>query len=163
MYICYHISRDWSHFFTIFRENRPERVAIPKKFYIGLRPGFIIVKQVVVDWVTGMVWDPNQEGCIDKFGGKILLSANQKKKHYFNSKKDLRICCMVFKLFKYVMHMYLYKSMQMVWYWTIIPFMLLIKIMIHENVLFLPWTNRCLFSLLLYQRRKMRFNAFKQK
>lgn len=26
-----------------------------------------------------MVWDPNQEGCIDKFGGKILLSANQKK------------------------------------------------------------------------------------
>lgn len=70
-----------------FWENRPERVAIPKKFYIGLRPGFIIVKQVVVDWVTGMVWDPNQEGCIDKFGGKILLSANQKKNITSTAKK----------------------------------------------------------------------------
>lgn len=69
-------------------ENRPERVAIPQKFCIGLRPWFIIVKQVVVDWVTGMVWDPNQEGYIGKFGGKILLSA---KKHYLNGKKHKKM------------------------------------------------------------------------
>lgn len=30
---------------------------------------------------------PNQEGCIDKFGGKILLSANQKKNITSTAKK----------------------------------------------------------------------------
>lgn len=34
-----------------------------------------------------MVWDPNQEGYTDKFGGKILLSANQKKNITSTAKK----------------------------------------------------------------------------
>lgn len=54
-----------------------------------------------------MVWDPNQEGYIGKFGGKILLSA---KKHYLNGKKHKKKCCMHFNLFKYVyVHINLYR------------------------------------------------------
>lgn len=36
-----------------------------------------------------MVWDFNQEGCIDKFGGKVLLSVNQKKNIILIVKKIL--------------------------------------------------------------------------
>lgn len=59
-----------------------------------------------------MVWDPNQEGYIGKFGGKILLSA---KKHYINGKKHKKnVVCILICLNTY-MHINLYKSLQMVW------------------------------------------------
>lgn len=129
-------------------ENRPERVAIPQKFYIGLRPWFIIVKQVVVDWVTGMVWDPNQEGYIGKFGGKILLSA---KKHYLNGKKHKKnVVCILICLNTYMC------TLTCIGLIMVIPFML-IKIVMHDSVIFLPWTNGCLFSAVVPEKKNRGF------